>query len=723
MNNYFEQTSFAFASQFTRRRALLLAVGFVAGCQSSGGGGGGGPTTIIDVSSGALSSFFVADWSGLEAAATALRTSDTRYTIQKIVGWYITSDPTTTYNSYSLDNANVEYAHAAGLTGAGQTISIIDNGFLTTHDEFSGKSISMPSGANAPGVADHGTMVASIAAGVAGSGSIIGVAPGASLQLGSFMIDDAALTAATQQAQALGAIVQNNSWGVVADVSSANLDSTFGSTSGINYLNALQSFSNNAVIVFAAANFPRTRSDLMAALPSLIPSLESSWITAVNAVPSGSGGNITSAALVSSACMQAAAWCMAADGTVYGAVSSGNSDYALNTGTSFAAPQISGAVALLAEAFPTLTAQDLRARILASANNSFYSHSGYVQFGTVNHGFNGTFGHGFLDLKAALSPIGGSYIPNSSGGISALNGPVILSGGMAGNAISNGLSAHNLVFLDGLGGQFDASAQILSANAIPTQSPIAHVADLLTTDLSGQRVDPFGTSSQFSSFIAGHELDIAMNDANLTLLLPDPNAAAPNLGFAATRSFDLAAGSLDLGLSVLHEASGVAGIKSLISGQNMASAHGAATFDWHMPVGVGQEFSLSGSVGVALPTATNSAADMSSVRYNSVKLAYGARDIWGAGDRFSIGVSLPQAVQSGSAKFALPVAMSSSATTFSTVDVGLAPEGRQLDLTVSYGLPLTARSEVLMSAVHRVNAGHIAGERNGGVAIGWKLNF
>ncbi|MBV1868120.1 MAG: hypothetical protein KUG69_09480 [Marinosulfonomonas sp.] len=346
-----------------------------------------------------------------------------------------------------------------------------------------------------------------------------------------------------------------------------------------------------------------------------------------------------------------------------------------------------------------------------------------MQFGTVNHGFDETFGHGFLDLKAALSPIGGSYIPLSGGGITALNGPVILSGGMAGNAISRGLAGHNIVFVDGLGGGFDASAQILSANAIPTQNPVAHVADLLSTDLTGQRVDPFFAPSQFSSFIAGREMDIALNDANLTLLLPDPNATSPNFGVAATRGFDFGSTSLNLGLSVLHEAGGVAGVKSLISGQNMASTHGAATFDWHMPVGAGQEFSVSGSVGIASPSATNSAAEMSSVRYNSVKLAYGARDIWGAGDRFSIGVSLPQAVQSGSVKFVLPTAMAHGATTFSSVDVGLAPEGRQLDLTVSYGLPLSARSEVLMSAVHRVNAGHIAGERNSGVAVGWKLNF
>ena len=710
-----------FELRWARPTALLLTAGLVAGCQSSDGGDPA-PSAVIDLSAGALSSFFVADWSGLETAASNLRNSDARYTIQDFI-WSI-GGVAPFYDSYSLDNANVEYAHAAGLTGVGQTIAIIDNGFLTTHDEFNGKTIFMPTGGNAPGVDDHGTTVASIAAGSASSGSIIGVAPGANLQLGSFVLGDAAMAAATQQAQAVGAIVQNNSWGYEIDASSANLDAAFGSAAGTNYLNALQSFSNNAVVVFAASNnAARTSSDLMAALPTLMPALEPSWITAVNAVPSGSGGNITSAVLVSSGCMQAAAWCMAADGTVYGAVGTGNSDYSLGTGTSFAAPQISGAVALLAEAFPTLTAQDLRARILASANNSFYSHSGYVQFGTINHGFDATFGHGFLDLKAALSPIGGSYIPRSAGGITPLSGPVILSGGMAGNAISAGLSAHNIVFLDGLGAQFDASAQILSANAIPTQNPVARVADLLATDLAGSRVDPFGAPSQFASFIAGHEFDIALNDANLTLLLPGRNTQVTNFGLAAKSGFDLGSTNLELGLSLLHEDSGVAGVKSLISGQNMASTHGAATFEWHMPMGVGQEFSLSGSVGVAAPSAKNSAAKMSSVRYNSVKLAYGARDIWGAGDRFSIGVSLPQAVQSGSAKFVLPVAMSSGTTTFSTVDVGLAPEGRQIDLTVSYGLPLTTHSEVLMSAVHRVNAGHIAGERNSGMAIGWKLSF
>ncbi|MBV1868119.1 MAG: S8 family serine peptidase [Marinosulfonomonas sp.] len=296
-----------------------MAVGLVAGCQSSDGDSAsfGDPASVFSLSAGALSSFFVADWSVLETAAANLRTSDARYTIQNFSWSFDGVAPF--FDSYSLDNANVEYAHAAGLTGVGQTIAIIDNGFLTTHDEFAGKTILMPTGGDAPGIDDHGTMVASVAAGSAGSGLIIGVAPGANLQLGSFVSGDAAMTAATLQAQAVGAIVQNNSWGYDIDATSSNLDLVFGTANGTDYLNALQSFSDNAVIVFAASNdAARTSADLMGALPSLIPALEPSWITTVNAVPSGSGENITSAALISSGCMQAAAWCISADGTVYG---------------------------------------------------------------------------------------------------------------------------------------------------------------------------------------------------------------------------------------------------------------------------------------------------------------------------------------------------------------------------------------------------------------------
>lgn len=167
----------------------------------------------------AMSAYFVSEFtSSDETVAFTLRTTNPRYTAQEFSWSFGIGSPS--YDSYSLANARVEYAHAVGLTGAGQLIAIMDDGFLPGHDEFSGKSVTSTTGFSL-GVADHGTGVASLAAGVADFGEIIGVAPGADLHLGTY--DSlASMRVATQEATAMGAIVQNNSWGYGVDISEKN---------------------------------------------------------------------------------------------------------------------------------------------------------------------------------------------------------------------------------------------------------------------------------------------------------------------------------------------------------------------------------------------------------------------------------------------------------------------------------------------------------------------
>lgn len=714
---------------FKKTRVLaLFSVGFLTACNGSDGGGGGGIESSLNlVNKSALTAGYVTSFAPFEAAAAALRTSNPRYTVQKHT-WreYSTGK---LRQSNSLDNANVEYAHAVGLTGAGQTITVVDGGFLTSHVEFAGKNITVPVAGLA--VRDHGTAVAAIAAGSATSGQTIGVAPGADLLLGSYQ-DFTTTRLATEQATRMGSIVQNNSWGLVRNgvEETANYEtySYYANRSDArNYVYALQQYARNGVIVFAASNDKsRTVSDLTSALPNFVPGLKSSWITVVNATPRTKGNNVVGASLISSGCLQAAAYCMAADGAVVVAQASSNNAYETQGyGSSYAAPQVAGAIALLAEAFPTLTAKELRARLLASANNRFYKHSGYVKFANgIKHGYNSTYGHGFLDLRAALLPIGQSFVPLSSGRSVRAGSPVVLSGGMSGNAISKRLSRHNLMFVDGMGGGFEASANMLTAELEKKQDLRQTIGDLMSVNLNSSDVDLFQSESRFSSLVAGQEMELQMNNTRLAMLLPVDDAREGSFGFEVAQKFDLGRSALSVGFRTMREGGSFVGMRTTLDGETLAANHNAATLEWAVPLSGKQQVKFSGAVGVALPYGNVSSMSLSQVEYNSVKVSYGTRDVLGRGDRFSLGVNLPQVVHAGSAEFAIPVSMNrGGAINYSNVDIGLAPDARQVDLSIGYGVPLSDRSEVVMSAVHSLNSGNISGRTDSVAAVGWRLNF
>ena len=89
------------------------------------------------------------------------------------------------------------------------------------------------------------------------------------------------------------------------------------------------------------------------------------------------------------------------------------------------APQVSGMIALLSQAFPNHTPEQLTDRLLASANNSVHSYRrNYVTThgASIKHGYHDTWGHGVPDLYAALSPIISSSNPGSFGFASSQGG-------------------------------------------------------------------------------------------------------------------------------------------------------------------------------------------------------------------------------------------------------------------------------------------------------------
>ncbi len=479
--------------------ALLL---MLAGCGGGGDGGeaaaappGGGatqttvattsPTVTKDLftSAGAASLAYVTGFD--EAAASAVRGS-TEFEAQKrnvkIGG--------STYSSFSFADIRAEYALSTGLTGAGQTIAIVDDGFRVSHAELDGKVLK--SFGN-PGVESHGTAVAALAAGKRDGSGMMGVAPGANLHLSTFMDGFSALAAATRDAEAVGAVVQNNSWGYkipVTDIQAslaanpgwsveqALQNSLGGSATEIrSYLDALGSFTRRGVVVFAAANDKAaTSSTVMDGLPVVAPELGAGWLVAISAIAKFDNGRIVSADRMSAGCLQMAHTCLAANGVVYSATAASDTAYGLWNGTSFAAPQIAAGVALLAEAFPGLPANDIRRRLLATADNGFFTPTAWSDFGNgVVHGYNAEFGHGFMDLRAALLPIGATGLPatNSAyGGVTPLGSTYVSGGEAQGDAVVRALAGETIAVFDSLGAGFRAPAlAIYGTSARSTFAP------------------------------------------------------------------------------------------------------------------------------------------------------------------------------------------------------------------------------------------------------------
>ena len=226
-------------------------------------------------------------------------------------------------------------------------------------------------------------------------------------------------TAGTNAAATAGAKVQTNSWGYNTSLIDDEItlknnngwnsyetfaNRAYGDTSSASvtkitdYITALNNFQSNGVVVFSNSNTSSNdNAEITAALPELFPELEEAFLAVVNIEIDGAAGSETYTRM-SAPCGDAARYCLGADAyginTLDGAngytyvdreTGDGETSYSVNTGTSYAAPQVTAAVAILAEAFPNQTPEQWADRILASANNQLgFSNIGKVTFETAS---------------------------------------------------------------------------------------------------------------------------------------------------------------------------------------------------------------------------------------------------------------------------------------------------------------------------------------------------
>ena len=318
-------------------------------------------------------------------------------------------------------------AWQAGATGSGVTIGFIDSGIDVNSPEFAGRIAPASRDVSGQGrtvqdVSGHGTAVAGVAAAGRNDTGIMGVAFAATIA--AFRADngqcndgcsytDSAIAAGLDAAQAAGARVVNISLG--GSNASPTLRNSFTRT-----VNA------GTVLVFSAGNDSASQPD-----PLPLAALNTTGAQNVIIV-----GAIDSNGAISDFSNRAGFaqnnFLVAVGQSVRSFDHTGAAF--LYSGTSFSAPTVSGAAALLAQAFPNLTGARIAEILFTTADD----------LGAP--GPDPVFGRGRLNITRAMSPIGQTSLAGTTVAVSPT--PAGSLGGAMGNGLSTGSALRTVPVTD-----------------------------------------------------------------------------------------------------------------------------------------------------------------------------------------------------------------------------------------------------------------------------------
>jgi len=305
-----------------------------------------------------------------------------------------------------------------GATGRGVTIGVVDSGIDTDSPEFAGRidpgSADLAGNRGLEDEDGHGTAVAQVAAAARNNTGILGIAFDANVLVlradipGTCATDDpnnpddgctyssTAIAAGLDRAVQFGARVVNLSLG--------------GSSAAPSVRQAVDRATRAGVIVVVSAGNDGDTTD-----PSLVPDNPDLFASDLRA--SGNGLVIIAASVdgdgnfsgFSNRAGTEAPYVLAAQGEGVcceyrnGVLFQDDQGFVfLFNGTSFSAPQVAGAAALLAQAFPNLTGRQIVDLLLSSARDA----------GTP--GTDAVYGRGILDIQRAFSPQGATSLAGTS---------------------------------------------------------------------------------------------------------------------------------------------------------------------------------------------------------------------------------------------------------------------------------------------------------------------
>ena len=642
------------------------------------------------------------------------------------------------YVSWAYPFINLQSAIGRGLSGKGVTVGVFDTGITASSYKFNG-NIAGPGyniytgGSVTTDGNGHGTFVSSLIAAntqtIGSAMTMYGVASGAKLlpiqimnSSGTGTWTDSQLANGINYAVNGGARVFNNSWGstlMMSQVSSAAVLSQNALT-----ISAYEKAAARGVVnVFAAGNYGTSSPDYYATLPSVNSKLLGSWIVVAAADTNGA------IASWSNRCGIAASYCLTAPGSnivgLYG------NQLALGSGTSFAAPIVSGGIALLMQEWPYLTGAQITSLLLRTANKTgIYANSAI-------------YGQGMINLSAATAPQGAVVIPTGAA-VSSSSLPLAQSGLSLPSSFGHvDTLGSSIMVLDDYGRAYSVGLNILMTSSRSTIDLTAQLArfgqDSLVQEASGVKVglvDDANSAQGLAPVTAlpglgnpylsmGQDQKLLVSSRGVTVWYSQrqsgdsmdqqlmPQTRLPSMAGAYYQWHDLQIGMVHEEHS-LYGQQAAAG-SSLATGADTAFA--SLAHAWQL--GSGYQLDASGSLGISRLSGINALiSGVDSVVLASAAVGISKTSVFTDTDRLGVVASLPNHSISGSANLSLPVSRDLDGNiSYQQSKISLVGTGTETDLQAYWTNSFGEHSKLTVAAGLRLQPDGDAKAGSQGIAM------
>ena len=589
---------------------------------------------------------------------------------------------------HGLSLIGVHHKYAAGITTPGQgTLGVInDTGIDLDHYDVGGIRLDLSHnyGDNPSDLSDtfprnsgrgHGTGVFGVAGATRNQFGIVGVAPYAEFMILKSEEKDLRINFADALKRVIdaGADAMNNSWSLQIPINKSHTRERLLQLVTPDEIKQLRRSAESGVsIVFTTGNERLSEvnrdPDYEAALPIALPELEGNWIavTGLNMANDLQSARISKRA---NWCGVAMNWCLAAPGEgirtlVVGGLPYNGSSHEANTGTSpmtgtsFAAPHVTGAILLLKSEFPELTTPEIHKILFDTA------------YDLGAPGVDEVYGHGALDLRNAHVPQGdmmtelGEIVDQVT---IPLSESWITESPVTGGTLAAALSDQSILVTDRYDRGYFASLgpSIVTASFSDTSAMQAGLGAAFIR--TGESPNKTGFGLRFDAFGAGHDVTrIAHMDPVMTLVsqtagtgfsmrasigkatfsmanMTTPDASAVSLGaglpFGDGHSITIFTGHAKETDSILG-----ASVHGAFAGLRSETFYGRVQTDFTL----GEKVTLNGSATVG-QTSFNGTGLLSNGRADTLAMAFGLTlsDALADGDKLSFALARPLAVSGG----------------------------------------------------------------------------